>query len=593
MTRKRKPQKNPSQEIVEEGEAAEKGKNGFFACYLLTSLCPRFKGHTYIGFTVNPRRRIRQHNGELRSGACRTKKRRPWEMVICVYGFPTNVAALQFEWAWQHPTESVAVRQAAAAFKSFSGVANKIKLAYTMLNLPSWQSLNITVNYFSTKYKVHSAGCPSLPKNMKVQICPMNELPCYSDLVDNLFEERDDEDAWDGEEEYERASCDGSGMVDANLVELDDSSMDKVPCYNGREEIIFEGEYGETEDREACNSSGPVNKTFNESGNTCGTVKETHADATDCAHSIEKTSDEQIKWFEEYDKQDQREPSSPELGRAQPFHFMNSLARKAFSMNTLARKSTSIVTTFSMSETEDKDVLTLIDENVSELDLKRGKELVTSKDVEATYTSGAVETCVDAYTSADYPHSINKTSHEQFGWSEPYGMQDQRDPPSPEPDHAQPFGFMNQPARQASSIVTDFSDRETRDRDVLTLIDEDASELDWPRWKKLSSKINTGKDKQLNRSSSSIVTAFSVRETRDRGVLTLIDEDASELDWPRWKKLSSKINTGKDKQLNRSSSIPREIEIVDLSSPSLECRISSDSKKRRVSPTYPVIIDLT
>jgi len=50
MTRKRKPQKNPPQEIVEEGEAAEKGKNGFFACYLLTSLCPRFKGHTYIGF---------------------------------------------------------------------------------------------------------------------------------------------------------------------------------------------------------------------------------------------------------------------------------------------------------------------------------------------------------------------------------------------------------------------------------------------------------------------------------------------------------------------------------------------------------------
>jgi structure-specific endonuclease subunit SLX1 len=152
---------------------------------------------------------------------------------------------------------------------------------------------------------------------------------------------------------------------------------------------------------------------------------------------------------------------------------------------------------------------------------------------------------------------------------------------------------MNQPAKQASSIVTDFSVRETRDRDVLTLIDEDAFELDWPRWKKLSSKINTGKDEQRNRSSSSIVTDFSVRETRDRGVLTLIDDDASELDWPRWKKLSSKINTGKDKQLNRSSSIPREIEIVDLSSPSLECRIRPDSKKRRVSPTYPVIIDLT
>jgi structure-specific endonuclease subunit SLX1 len=52
-------------------------------------------------------------------------------------------ANLQFEWAWQHPTESVAVRQAAAAFKSFSGFANKIKLAYTMLNLPSWQRYDL------------------------------------------------------------------------------------------------------------------------------------------------------------------------------------------------------------------------------------------------------------------------------------------------------------------------------------------------------------------------------------------------------------------------------------------------------------------
>ncbi|KAL8258839.1 hypothetical protein R6Q59_026792 [Mikania micrantha] len=162
-------------------DSEEDDKSGFFACYLLTSLCPRYKGHTYIGFTVNPRRRIRQHNGELCSGAWRTKKKRPWEMVLCIYGFPTNVAALQFEWAWQHPVESLAVRNAAVGFKSLGGLANKIKLAYTMLTLPTWNNLNLSVNFFSTKYTKHYAGCPTLPTQMRVYIRSMDELPCYTE----------------------------------------------------------------------------------------------------------------------------------------------------------------------------------------------------------------------------------------------------------------------------------------------------------------------------------------------------------------------------------------------------------------------------
>ncbi|KAL0370757.1 UNVERIFIED_CONTAM: Structure-specific endonuclease subunit SLX1 [Sesamum angustifolium] len=127
-----------------------------------------------------PRRRIRQHNGEIGSGAWRTKRKRPWEMVLCIYGFPTNVAALQFEWAWQHPVRSLAVRSAAASFKSVSGLANKIKLAYTMLALPAWQSLNLTMNFFSTKYQIYISGCPTLPERKQTQVCSMDELPCYN-----------------------------------------------------------------------------------------------------------------------------------------------------------------------------------------------------------------------------------------------------------------------------------------------------------------------------------------------------------------------------------------------------------------------------
>ncbi|KAK1353123.1 Structure-specific endonuclease subunit SLX1-like [Heracleum sosnowskyi] len=183
---------NPSDTTPRPGEAQEEqddngGGGHFFACYLLTSLSPRYKGHTYIGFTVNPKRRIKQHNGELTSGAFRTKSKRPWEMALCIYGFPTNIAALQFEWAWQHPTESLAVREAASKFKSFSGIANKVKLALTMLTLPSWQSLDLTVNFFSTKYQRHCAGCPCLPEQMNIQMCSMDELPCYTGDEQNMY----------------------------------------------------------------------------------------------------------------------------------------------------------------------------------------------------------------------------------------------------------------------------------------------------------------------------------------------------------------------------------------------------------------------
>jgi len=50
----------------------------FFGCYLLTSQATGAANYTYIGFTVNPPRRIRQHNGEIKGGAHRTKRNRPW-----------------------------------------------------------------------------------------------------------------------------------------------------------------------------------------------------------------------------------------------------------------------------------------------------------------------------------------------------------------------------------------------------------------------------------------------------------------------------------------------------------------------------------
>ena len=100
----------------------------FYACYLLKS--DSTPSRSYIGFTVDPKRRIRQHNGDLEAGgARRTKSHRPWSMICLVHGFTSQVQALQFEWASKH----VPPRDA-------GGVINRLKKLFILFNQQKWTS---------------------------------------------------------------------------------------------------------------------------------------------------------------------------------------------------------------------------------------------------------------------------------------------------------------------------------------------------------------------------------------------------------------------------------------------------------------------
>jgi len=70
-------------------------------CYILKNTGNK----TYNGYTVNPHKRIRQHNQDLVGGAkyTRVNGNKDWEMYVLITGFPNMQNALQCEWRIKHP----------------------------------------------------------------------------------------------------------------------------------------------------------------------------------------------------------------------------------------------------------------------------------------------------------------------------------------------------------------------------------------------------------------------------------------------------------------------------------------------------------
>lgn len=70
-------------------------------CYMLYT----YNQQTYIGATVDPDRRLRQHNKEITGGAratgIRVEQGLTWERACFITGIPEWRSALQIEWRWK------------------------------------------------------------------------------------------------------------------------------------------------------------------------------------------------------------------------------------------------------------------------------------------------------------------------------------------------------------------------------------------------------------------------------------------------------------------------------------------------------------
>ncbi|KYQ49145.1 Structure-specific endonuclease subunit slx1 [Trachymyrmex zeteki] len=141
----------------------------FFGVYLLYCTNPKYKGRTYVGYTVDPRRRIKQHNaGKKHGGAWKTSNRGPWNMILIVHGFPNSTSALRFEWAWQHPDISRRLKHVPRKKSSQKMLDFRLIVLSEMLKIGPWRRLPLTIRWLDSQFSKNYYEYISPPLHMPI-----------------------------------------------------------------------------------------------------------------------------------------------------------------------------------------------------------------------------------------------------------------------------------------------------------------------------------------------------------------------------------------------------------------------------------------
>eukprot|EP00301_Raphidiophrys_heterophryoidea_P023327 c7249_g1_i1.p1 GENE.c7249_g1_i1~~c7249_g1_i1.p1 ORF type:complete len:165 (+),score=24.02 c7249_g1_i1:178-672(+) len=124
------------------------------------------------------------------------KSGRPWEMVMIVYGFPDNRSALSFEWHWQHPEQSKAMRDRMhtldigkpvqrGGFGSRMSATAQIRIAMELIRLDDFRSFPLQIGLLHNRWEQHIIRCPCPPPHVIVEIVALKSFEGFTKLDEN------------------------------------------------------------------------------------------------------------------------------------------------------------------------------------------------------------------------------------------------------------------------------------------------------------------------------------------------------------------------------------------------------------------------
>jgi structure-specific endonuclease subunit SLX1 len=133
-------------------------------CYVLQQI-DKPKLRNYVGYTVNPARRIRQHNGIICGGA-RFTRNKQWEFLL-LFSCPSwnSTRGLQMEWLIKHPLRK---KKRSSLFKG--GSLGTIQSLYEIIKrVPLYESVTIHVhdNYYELVKKMIFSSNITIDKMIK------------------------------------------------------------------------------------------------------------------------------------------------------------------------------------------------------------------------------------------------------------------------------------------------------------------------------------------------------------------------------------------------------------------------------------------